>query len=125
MESRQNFICPVEFVFFLYQSYALQFFQQFADYLIIFLLIRKQFGCLFFQFNIASYLNLNISGTEQESRAECRMIGFQETQVINPLLNRLQFTFQIDFRFLAGKVVITVTAFQIEADTFVIIIIIG
>ena len=125
MESRQYFICPVKFVFFLYQSYALQFFQQFADYLIIFLLIRKQFGCLFFQFNIASYLNLNISGTEQESRAECRMIGFQETQVINPLLNRLQFTFQIDFRFLAGKVVITVTAFQIEADTFVIIIIIG
>ena len=79
MESRQYFIRPVKFVFFLYQSYTLQFFQQFADYFIIFLLIRKQFGCLFFQFDIASYLNLNISSTKQKARAECRMIGFQET----------------------------------------------
>lgn len=51
------------------------------------------------------------------------MIRFQEAQVINPFAYSFQLSFQIDPGFLTCKQVISVARFQIEADTFIIIVI--
>ena len=51
------------------------------------------------------------------------MIRFQEAQVINPFAHSFQLSFQIDPGFLTCKKVISVTRFQIEADAFIIIVI--
>jgi hypothetical protein len=88
-----------------------------------FLLVGKQAGSLFLQFHVTSYLHLNICPSEQESGTKSRMIRFQEAQVINPFAYSFQLSFQIDPGFLTCKKVISVTRFQIEADAFIIIVI--
>ena len=125
MKSGQHLIGPVKFILLLYQSHVFQFLQQLGHHFIKLLLIRKKLDSLFFQLDIASYLNFNIGGPKQKARSERRMVRFQEAQIINPLLGSFQFAFQVNFRFFADKIIIAIASFKIESDAFIVIIIIG
>ena len=121
MEGAGHFPHPFEFVFKLYETYLCQFVEKlFHSFAYFELFGIKVFG-FFLQLYVRGNLLQDVGCAEGESRSEDTVEGFQKVKPVYPFGKPVKFGFQFHAALVAGEVVVAVSAFEIEADSPVVL----